>query len=121
MVLASFRDTASSGTRVRGRPGLRADTGGVFKAGSFPGFLWSPIKAPTPAPEAPLGVVGITPSHGTPGPPDSRRPTPQVPEVAQAADGWCGQTSPEVPGEPTVSLLDEQCRESEPQTGRRAR
>lgn len=74
-----------------------------------------------PAPEAPLGLVGITPSQGTPGPPDSRRPTPQVPKVAQAAGRWCGQMSPEVPGEPTVALLDERCRESEPQRGRQAR
>lgn len=41
--------------------------------------------------------------------------------MAQAADGWCGQVSPEVPGEPMLALLGEQCQESEPQRGWRGR
>lgn len=66
MVLLSLRDAVSSGTSVRGHLGLRAAVGSIFKADSFPGFLWSPSKVLRPAPKALLALVGITPQSRHP-------------------------------------------------------
>ena len=76
VVLPSLRDTVSSGTRVRGLPGLRADTRECLQGWFLPWLPVEPYKGPDASPGGTAGIMGITPSHGTPGPPDSRRPTP---------------------------------------------
>lgn len=66
VVLPSLRDAVSSLTWVRGHPGLRAGTQECLQGRFIPGFLWGPRKALTPAPEAPLALMGIAPQSRHP-------------------------------------------------------